>query len=133
MRKTLIGCPCSRVAAVPRARAVRYAGLVGSVLLAVAAYLGGARVPWEPTMTPRTVIQGQDGVLLPFCWLAGTALLIGVWWAGRSVVPSTRWAYVTAGLWLLPLLPVLPLGSYDIYSYACQGWAQAAGLDPYSG
>ncbi|GAA4599489.1 alpha-1,6-mannosyltransferase [Actinoplanes octamycinicus] len=112
---------------------VRATGLLGSALLAGAAYLGGAHRPWTPTMTPRTILAGRDGVLLPLLWLAGVALLIGAWWAGRRVVPSARWAVVTAGLWALPLLPFLPLGSYDAYSYACQGWQQAAGLDPYAG
>jgi alpha-1,6-mannosyltransferase len=116
----------------PRPLLVRYAGLAGSVLLAVAAGLGGARSPWRPTMTPGTVLAGENGLLLPLAWLAGTVLLIGAWWAGRSVVPSTRWAYVTAALWTVPLLPMLPLGSYDVYSYACQGFVLAAGQDPYS-
>jgi alpha-1,6-mannosyltransferase len=117
----------------PRPPVVRYVGLAGSVLLAVAAYRAGASSPWHPTMTPRTIIAGRDGVLTPVCWLLGTLLLTGAWWAGRHAVPSARWAYVTAALWVVPLLPLLPLGSYDIYSYACQGWQQAAGLDPYSG
>ena len=112
---------------------VRYAGLAGSLLLAVAAWLGGASRPWHPTITPLTVFRGQNGVVLPLAWLAGTVLLIGAWWAGRRHVPSARWAYVTAGLWMAPLLPFLPLGSYDVYSYACQGWQQGAGLDPYAG
>ncbi|MCU7725765.1 polyprenol phosphomannose-dependent alpha 1,6 mannosyltransferase MptB [Actinoplanes sp. KI2] len=112
---------------------VRYAGLAGSLLLAVAAWLGGASRPWQPTITPLTVFRGENGVVLPLAWLFGTALLIGAWWAGRKYVPSTRWAYVTAGLWVAPLLPFLPLASYDMYSYACQGWQQAAGLDPYAG
>jgi alpha-1,6-mannosyltransferase len=112
---------------------VRYAGLAGSLLLAVAAWLGGASRPWQPTITPGTIYHGRDGVVLPLAWLFGTALLIGAWVAGRRHVPSARWAYVTAGLWMVPLLPFLPLGSYDIYSYACQGWQQAAGLDPYTG
>jgi alpha-1,6-mannosyltransferase len=112
---------------------LRYAGLAGSLLLAVAAWLGGASRPWQPTITPLTVFRGENGVVLPLAWLFGTALLIGAWWAGRKHVPSTRWAYVTAGLWIAPLLPFLPLGSYDIYSYACQGWQQATGLDPYAG
>ena len=111
---------------------VRYAGLAGSVLLAVAAYLGGADRPWAPTMTPRTIVAGDDGVLLPLAWLLGTVLLIGAWWAGRNAVPSARWAYLTAALWAVPLLPMLPLGSYDVYSYACQGFALSAGQDPYS-
>ncbi|GAA2666695.1 polyprenol phosphomannose-dependent alpha 1,6 mannosyltransferase MptB [Actinoplanes palleronii] len=115
----------------PRPFLVRYTGLVGSTLLAGAAYLGGAHQPWEPTITPRTIFAGQNGVLLPVLWLTGIVLLIGAWLAGRP--PTARWAYVTAGLWALPLLPFLPLGSYDAYSYACQGWQQAAGLNPYAG
>ncbi|MGX6601775.1 polyprenol phosphomannose-dependent alpha 1,6 mannosyltransferase MptB [Micromonosporaceae bacterium Da 78-11] len=117
----------------PSPALVRYAGLAGSVLLAVAAHLGGARSPWRPTMEPATVFAGEDGLRLPLAWLLGTVLLIGAWWAGRRVVPSARWAYVTAALWAVPLLPFLPLGSYDVYSYACQGWQQSAGLDPYAG
>ncbi|WIM97972.1 polyprenol phosphomannose-dependent alpha 1,6 mannosyltransferase MptB [Actinoplanes oblitus] len=117
----------------PRPFLVRTTGLLGSALLAGAAYLGGARWPWAPPMNPRTIFAGRDGVLLPVLWLAGTLLLTGAWWAGRRVVPSARWAFVTAGLWALPLLPFLPLGSYDAYSYACQGWQQATGLDPYAG
>lgn len=112
---------------------VRYVGLAGSLLLAVAAYRGGAGSPWHPTMTPTTIFNGENGVLTPLSWLLGTVLLIGAWVAGRRSVPSARWAYVTAGLWALPLLFFLPLGSYDAYSYACQGWQQAAGLDPYAG
>ncbi len=120
----------------PRAAVVRYAGLAGSVLLAVAAYRGGATNPWEPTVRPSTIFAGDDGVLLPVAWLLGTGLLITAWVVGVGVMtrqPSARWAYVTAALWLLPLVPFLPLGSYDAYSYACQGWQQSAGLDPYAG
>jgi alpha-1,6-mannosyltransferase len=117
----------------PRPAQVRYAGLAGSLLLAVSAYLGGAHRPWAPTITPGTIFTGRNGVVLPVAWLFGVVLLIGAWWVGRRDVPSARWAYLTAGLWVAPLLPFLPLGSYDIYSYACQGWQQAAGLDPYAG
>lgn len=112
---------------------VRCVGFAGSLLLAVAAYGGGARRPWHPTMTPGTVYHGENGVVTPAAWLLGTVLLIGAWWVGRRSVPSTRWAYVTAGLWALPVVFFLPLGSYDIYSYACQGWQQSAGLNPYAG
>nr|WP_308129063.1 polyprenol phosphomannose-dependent alpha 1,6 mannosyltransferase MptB [Actinoplanes polyasparticus] len=122
-----------RVLAMPRLAAVRYAGLGGSVLLAVAAWLGGATNPWQPTIKPGTIFAGDDGVLLPVAWLLGTGLLITAWVLGVRAVPSARWAYVTAGLWMLPLLAFLPLGSYDAYSYACQGWQQSAGLDPYAG
>jgi alpha-1,6-mannosyltransferase len=117
---------------VPRPSVVRCLGLAGSVLLAVAAFRAGASSPWHPTMTPHTILSGRDGVLTPVAWLAGTLLLTGAWWAGRRAVPSARWAYVTAALWVVPLLPMLPLGSYDVYSYACQGWQQAHGLDPYA-
>ena len=117
----------------PRPTLVRYAGLAGSVSLAVAARLGGARSPWHPTMTPGTIFAGRDGVVLPLAWLIGTVLLVGAWCAGRRELPSARWAYLTAALWAVPLLLFLPLGSYDAYSYACQGWQQAAGLDPYAG
>jgi alpha-1,6-mannosyltransferase len=116
-----------------RAALSRYAGLAGSLLLAVAAWLGGASSPWQPTVTPRTIFAGENGVLLPLSWLLGTLLMIGAWWFGRRAVPSARWAYITAALWAVPLLPFLPLGSYDVYSYACQGWQQSAGLDPYAG
>ncbi|MGK5684744.1 polyprenol phosphomannose-dependent alpha 1,6 mannosyltransferase MptB [Actinoplanes sp. URMC 104] len=122
------------VVAMPRPAVVRYAGLAGSLSLAVAARLGGATNPWQPTITPGTIFTGDDGVLLPLAWLVGTALLITAWLAGLRVRPlRARWAYVTAALWMLPLLAFLPLGSYDAYSYACQGWQQGAGLDPYAG
>ena len=117
----------------PRPAVVRYVGLAGSLLLAVAAYLGGARSPWHPTITPTTIFRGDNGVVLPVAWLLGMVLLLGAWVVGGRSVPSARWAYVTVGLWALPLLFFLPLGSYDVYSYACQGWQQAAGLDPYAG
>jgi hypothetical protein len=111
---------------------IRHAGLLGSVLLAVAAHLGGVRSPWRPNTDVADLLRGGQGVLMPLCWLAGITLLIGAWWAGAQRVPSTRWAYVTAGIWLLPLLLPPALGSRDIYSYACQGSALAAGKDPYA-
>ena len=110
----------------------RWTGFAGSVLLAVAAYLGGASSPFHPPMTPTSIFAGGSGVVAPLCWLLGTVLLIAAWVAGLRAVPSARWALLTAALWVVPLLPMLPLGSYDVYSYACQGWQQASGLDPYS-
>ena len=111
---------------------VRYAGLLGSVLLAVAAHLGGVRSPWRPNTDVVDLLRGGQGVLMLLCWLAGITLLIGAWWAGSQRIPSIRWAYVTAGLWLLPLLLSPVLGSRDLYSYACQGSVLAAGKDPYA-
>ncbi|MGK5521463.1 polyprenol phosphomannose-dependent alpha 1,6 mannosyltransferase MptB [Micromonospora sp. URMC 107] len=108
------------------ARFARYAGLVGAVLLAVAGWLGGA--------LPRaTGVPGPgDGPWVVALWLGGTGLMVGAWWALRRGAPSTRWAYLTAGLWALPLLAAPPLGSRDVHSYACQGWAYAHGVDPYA-
>lgn len=111
---------------------IRWGGFAGSVATAASAYLGGSGFVRVPSVNPLTLLSGQRGVLLPICWVLGTALLIGAWWWGRHVVPSTRWALVTAGLWLLPVLPFLPLGSADVYSYACQGYVQQAGADPYA-
>lgn len=113
--------------------AVRWGGLAGSVLLAAAAYLGGAGYVRLVSVNPVTLLRGDKGVLLPICWVAGTALVLVAWWAGRSVVPSTRWAVITAGLWAVPLLPMIPLGSADVYAYACQGYVQFSGGDPYGG
>lgn len=111
---------------------VRWAGFGGSVATAVTAYEGGSGFVRVPSVNPITLLSGQRGVLLPICWVLGTAVLIGAWWYGRRAVPSTRWALVTVGLWFLPVLPFLPLGSADVYSYACQGYVQHAGGDPYA-
>ncbi|MGW5561784.1 polyprenol phosphomannose-dependent alpha 1,6 mannosyltransferase MptB, partial [Micromonospora sp. NPDC003944] len=110
----------------------RYAGLVGAVLLAVAGYLGGALPDAPLGVTPASIWRAPDGPATLTCWLVGTVLLVGAWWSLRDGAPSTRWAYVTAGLWALPLLVAPPLGSRDVYSYACQGWTYAHGVDPYA-
>ncbi|MEV1113219.1 polyprenol phosphomannose-dependent alpha 1,6 mannosyltransferase MptB [Micromonospora sp. NPDC049751] len=114
------------------ARFARYAGLVGAVLLAVAGYLGGALPDAPLNVTPVSIWRAPGGPATLACWLVGTALLVGAWWSLRAGAPSSRWAYVTAGLWALPLLLAPPLGSRDVYSYACQGWTYAHGVDPYA-
>ncbi|MFF5171938.1 polyprenol phosphomannose-dependent alpha 1,6 mannosyltransferase MptB [Micromonospora sp. NPDC000089] len=111
-----------------RARLARYVGLAGAVLLTVTGWLGGA-LPHAPLTGPWL---DRNGPWTLVCWLAGTGLMVGAWWALRRGVPSTRWAYLTAGLWLLPLLAAPPLSSRDVYSYACQGWSYAHGSDPYA-
>ncbi|WP_433126110.1 polyprenol phosphomannose-dependent alpha 1,6 mannosyltransferase MptB [Micromonospora sp. CA-240977] len=116
----------------PVARAARYAGLVGAILLAVAGYLGGALPDAPLGATPVSIWRAPGGPATLACWLIGTALLVGAWWALRAGAPSTLWAYVTVGLWALPLLVAPPLGSRDVYSYACQGWTYAHGVDPYA-
>lgn len=116
----------------PSPRIVRYVGLAAGVAHAITAYLGGAPFLRGDSINPVDMWRGEHGVLLTLCWVAATVVSIGAWWVGRDIVPSTRWAVVTAALWALPLLPVLPLGSEDVYSYACQGWVQYAGGDPYA-
>ncbi|WP_018789413.1 polyprenol phosphomannose-dependent alpha 1,6 mannosyltransferase MptB [Salinispora arenicola] len=111
-----------------RASVVRYVGLAGAVLLAVAGYVGGAL----PGTTTVRVWHSDDGLLTVVLWLVGTGLLTGGWWVLRRGAPSTRWAYRTAGLWALPLLAAPPMGSRDVYSYACQGWSYGQGVDPYA-
>ncbi|RKR87359.1 alpha-1,6-mannosyltransferase [Micromonospora pisi] len=118
--------------AVPRLRIVRYVGLAGAILLAVAARLGGVLPQWRAGVTPASIWRDDHGPLVLTGWLLGTALLAGAWWAARDQVPSTRWAYVTTGLWLLPLLAAPPLGSRDVYSYACQGAVLRDGGNPYT-
>ncbi|MFI7427276.1 polyprenol phosphomannose-dependent alpha 1,6 mannosyltransferase MptB [Micromonospora sp. NPDC049836] len=109
----------------------RYAGLLGAVLLTVAGWLGGALPDAPPVTRFADVWRAPHGPPVLACWLAGAVLLAGAWWSLRWGAPSTRWAYLTAGLWLLPLLAAPPLGSRDVYSYACQGWSWTHGADPY--
>ncbi|WBB67139.1 polyprenol phosphomannose-dependent alpha 1,6 mannosyltransferase MptB [Micromonospora sp. WMMD812] len=115
-----------------RARWARYAGLTGAALLAVAGYLGGALPAAPLRVTPVSIWQGPHGPIVLGAWLIGTVLLVGAWWSLRQGAPSTGWAYRTAGLWAVPLLVTPPMGSRDVYSYACQGWTYAHGLDPYA-
>jgi alpha-1,6-mannosyltransferase len=118
-----------------RPAVLRYLGLAGSVSCAVVAVLGGA-----PTLVPLgvsavSVWRGPHGPLVLTLWVAGLAALCAAWWYGRRLaeagVLGTRWILVTAALWVLPLVAVPPLGSRDMYSYACQGALYDAGLNPY--
>jgi len=109
----------------------RWIGLAGSVLLAVAAFLGGALPHGNLRPTPVSIWQGPHGPLIIGTWLVGTALLGWAWWSLRDRVPSTRWVLVTIALWLLPMLVIPALGSRDAYAYACQGASYNAGINPY--
>nr|WP_176731929.1 polyprenol phosphomannose-dependent alpha 1,6 mannosyltransferase MptB [Micromonospora rhizosphaerae] len=112
-------------------RLIRYSGFAGSLLLALAAFLGGAH-PSSPLRTnPVLIWQGRHGPLVIGAWLVGTGLMAWAWWSLRDRVPSARWALVTAGLWLLPMLLAPPFGSRDVYAYACQGASYANGISPY--
>lgn len=112
---------------------VRWGGFAGSLLVAAAAFTGGSPFARGTTVTLGRLLTGGAGWLLPVCWILGLGVVLGAWWFGRHRVPSVRWALLTVGLWALPVLPLLPLGSEDIYSYACQGYVQQAGGDPYAG
>ncbi|BFU45212.1 hypothetical protein KRMM14A1004_34490 [Krasilnikovia sp. MM14-A1004] len=114
-----------------RPAVIRYAGLAGSVALALAGILGGALPTADLASTPVSIARGPHGGLILACWLVGTAALTGAWWAARSGVPSLRWVAVTGGIWLLPFLVVPPMSSRDVYSYACQGHLYLNGLSPY--
>jgi alpha-1,6-mannosyltransferase len=109
----------------------RWTGLAGSLLLALSAVLGGALPHATLGTNPVRIWQAPHGELVVGAWLVGTALLAWAWWSLRDRVPSVRWALVTAGLWLLPLLLAPPFGSRDVYAYACQGASFAAGISPY--
>jgi hypothetical protein len=100
-------------------------------LLAVSAYFGGALTALHPDYTPWAIAVGPNGAVVVGGWLVGTALLVVAWWQGRALRLTVRWTYVTCLLWALPLLVTAPLGSRDVYSYACQGAVYAAGADPY--
>ncbi|PWU53629.1 DUF2029 domain-containing protein [Micromonospora globispora] len=109
----------------------RWIGLAGSALLAVAAFIGGALPHSELRPTPVSIWQGPNGPLVIATWLVGTGLMAWAWWSLRDRVPSTRWALITIGLWILPMLITPPLGSRDVYAYSCQGASYAAGISPY--
>ncbi|MFI0795491.1 polyprenol phosphomannose-dependent alpha 1,6 mannosyltransferase MptB [Micromonospora rubida] len=109
----------------------RWTGLTGSLLLAVSAYLGGVFPTGDLRPTPVSIWQGPNGPLIIVAWLLGTALMAWAWWSLRDGVPSARWALVTVGLWLLPLLVVPPMASRDVYAYACQGASYVNGISPY--
>jgi hypothetical protein len=116
---------------VPRPTTVRCLGFCAAVLLAVVGWLGGALPGGDTASTPISIARGPYGPVVLGGWVVGTALLAYAWWALRDRVPSARWALVTAVLWALPFLVVPPLGSRDVYSYACQGYLYVHGLNPY--
>lgn len=103
------------------------------MLLAISAYLAGALPSGDPGAGFRTgwfaAVSGRFTVGL-VCWLAGAIVLVWAWL--RSPASSLRDTLLTGALWAVPLLAAPPLGSRDVYAYACQGWIWAHGADPYS-
>ena len=116
----------------PRLATLRYLGLAAAVLLAVVAWLGGALPHGNLASTPLSIARGPHGIFILCGWLVGTAILAYAWWKARDRVPNGRWALGTAALWAAPFLVVPPMGSRDVYSYACQGYLYVHGMSPYT-
>lgn len=97
----------------------RWLGLAATVLLATSGFLAGKPQP-------------RDGAWLLglLVWFVALAMLIRAWWALREET-GQRSVLVTAAIWSVPLLFAPPLGSHDVYAYACQGQLFNAGLDLY--
>lgn len=118
-------------------RAERYVGLAGAVLLAAAGFGAGALPGHDPAgqaPTPGHLAHPAYAVGIA-AWVFGLVLLLTAWVrlrrpAYRGALPA-RWMLGTVGLWALPMLLSVPLGSRDIYAYAAQGDLYAHGLDPY--
>ncbi|HKE63416.1 MAG TPA: polyprenol phosphomannose-dependent alpha 1,6 mannosyltransferase MptB [Micromonosporaceae bacterium] len=114
---------------------IRWLGFAGSVLLGISAFVGGAFPTLDPTATPVTIAEGPHGALIYTLWGIGTGSLVSAWWLGRHLIGtgllSGRWVTVTAAMWTLPMILCPPIGSRDVYAYACQGAVVAAGHSPY--
>lgn len=105
----------------PRVALAR-ANVVGAgsgVVLAVSAWLSGALPSGDPAGWTVPYIAGL------VCWVAGGAGIALAWI--RS--PASLW---WKAAWALPLLFSPPLGSRDVYAYACQGWLWLNGFDVYT-
>ncbi|BCB81621.1 alpha-(1-_6)-mannopyranosyltransferase A [Phytohabitans flavus] len=118
---------------------IRWAGFAAAVLLAVGSYAAGALPGGDPGADLRRL--GLDATPVSFqiglaaCVLGLVGLVVAWWRLGAMVRAGTVGApalAVTGVLWALPLVVAAPLGSRDVYSYACQGWLFANGADPYS-
>jgi alpha-1,6-mannosyltransferase len=104
-------------------------GFAGSVLVALAAWRGGALPAIETWPTPVRISRQAVGVF----WWTGQAVLTVAWfWLRVRARGRARAGVIVAiaVLWALPLLFVPPVGSRDTYSYAAHGELAARGLDP---
>ncbi len=100
--------------------ALRWWGVVASSLVALTGYLAGS--------PDRQDAAWIAGVAL---WAVAAAALVWLWLGLREHEMGVRWLLVTGALWALPFLLAPPLGSHDIYAYACQGQLFDAGFDLY--
>ncbi|GGK26904.1 hypothetical protein GCM10010124_19480 [Pilimelia terevasa] len=110
---------------------VRYAGLAGAALVALASWLAGALPAAPPLVSTAAFWSRPAGPLGLAAWVLGLAALGWAWWRGRELDAAAGWRRATLALWAVPLLLAAPLGSRDLYSYACQGALVDAGRDPY--
>jgi alpha-1,6-mannosyltransferase len=114
---------------------VRWLGFAGSVLLGIAAFVGGAFPTLILDASPTTVAESPHGALIYLLWTTGTISLVSAWWLGRHLIGTGlltgRWVTITAAMWMLPMVVCPPTGSRDVYAYACQGALVAAGHSPY--
>lgn len=113
---------------------LRWAGLAGATLLAVSSYLAGAGPGAAPASRTEALWGSDAGFRVGLgLYLLGLVVLAVAWWRlGRLAGDlPLRWVLVTGAWWAAPLLVAAPLGSRDIYAYACQGAVWLDGHDPY--
>ena len=84
------------------------------MLLAASAWLAGALIQPVPTALGWRFVLGLA------VWAAGAVAVSIAWLRGAGTT-----------LMVLPLIFSPPLGSRDIYAYACQGWLWLHDADPY--
>jgi alpha-1,6-mannosyltransferase len=94
-------------------------GAGSGVMLAVAAWLAGALPSGDPAAWTVSYVAGL------VCWAIGGTGIAFAWIKAETPL----WAKAA---WALPLVFSPPLGSRDIYAYACQGWLWLNGFDPYT-
>ncbi|AGL15356.1 hypothetical protein L083_1846 [Actinoplanes sp. N902-109] len=109
---------------------MRWLGFFGAVCCAVDAVLFGAPTWIRRGVSVVSIVRGPNGVLIMLLWIAGLSALGAAWWLGRRLAVGRGWIYLTAALWIVPLLLVPPLASRDMYAYACQGSLFDAGFNP---
>lgn len=117
---------------------LRGVGLAGTVLLATGGFLAGARTGPAPTSQAEALWGDGAGFRIGLAgYLVGLLLLGWAWWRIGALLragtgPGLRWILVTGAVWAAPLLVAPPLGSRDLYAYACQGAVWLDGHDPYA-
>src|SRR5690349_15906569 len=103
-------------------RALRWRGFAAVTLMALSAYLAGSPAHHNAAWVAGVVV-----------WFAAGALLVVTWLAlARHEEAGVGWLLLTGVLWAVPLLLAPPLGSHDVYAYACQGQLFDAGRDLYT-